>query len=96
MIQPTGDNVLLKMLKDEVSKGGIILPGNREIRINKGEVVAVGPGKWDNGKFIETTIKVGQQVIFHLYPSGAECEDNGQKYTILAERQVVGVITTGK
>lgn len=63
------DRVLIKRTKpEEMSKGGIHLPGNAQEKQSEGTVLAVGPGRLnDRGQFIETTLKVGDLVLFMKY-----------------------------
>lgn len=65
-ITPTQDRVAVRPAKVETkSKGGIVLPGNKNKKENTGIVVAVGPGKYDsNGKIIPVGVKEGDKVIF--------------------------------
>ena len=68
--QPLNDHILIKALKDnEVSKAGIILPDTIDKeKPEKGEVVAMGPGKLlDNGQRAPMSVKIGDNVIFKKY-----------------------------
>jgi chaperonin GroES len=68
--KPLNDHILIKPINtDEVSKAGIILPEtvNKE-KPEKGEVVAIGPGKLlENGERAPMSVKVGDKVIFKKY-----------------------------
>jgi chaperonin GroES len=95
VVSPTSDNVLVEPIADEKSKGGIFLVESKESRLigsGKGRVVAVGPGKVENGTFVETRVKAGATVYYHTYPSGVSVDVDGRKMTLIAERQVVGII----
>ena len=68
--QPLNDHILVKPIRsDEVSKAGIILPDTVDKeKPEKGEVVAVGPGKLlENGQRAFLSVKVGDKVIFKKY-----------------------------
>ena len=67
MLRPCGDRVIVKPdVEEERTAGGILLPDTAKERPQWGEVVAVGPGKWDESgaKRIPVDVKVGDKVIF--------------------------------
>lgn len=100
MIKALQDQVVIEPKKDEKSAGGIILttPQPKGVNSWEGTVVDVGPGKWESGKFVETTLKVGARVLYHTYPTGCDYEtsDRKKKYVIVSERQVVAVLDDAK
>ena len=68
-IQPLGDKVLIKELEAETTEktaGGIFIPDTvKEDRgSKKGEVLAVGPGKYDDGVLVPMEVKVGDTVLY--------------------------------
>ena len=72
MIKPLEDRVLLKMKDaEETTKSGIILSSGSQEKPQIAEVIAVGPGRIEDGKKIEMDIKVGDKVITSKY-SGTE------------------------
>lgn len=101
-ILATMDNVIVKRLEETMTESGLYVAKTEQkfLPSNQGIVVAVGPGKTlDNGTFLPTTLKVGQKVWFHLFPSGCEVQeahDPNETYIIIAERQCVGVVAKGK
>jgi chaperonin GroES len=92
-IQPLGDRVLVKPLSREtVTASGIVLPETAKEKPQKGEVLAVGPGKvMDNGKRVTPEVQVGQQVLFAKY-AGTEVKMDGQEYLILRDTDIMGVV----
>ena len=69
-IQPLGDRiVVLPAANDEkVSASGIIIPDTvGKEKPAKGKVVAVGPGRYDDGELVPMQVKVGQTVLFSKY-----------------------------
>lgn len=92
-IVPLFDKVLLKEVKAEnlKTKSGIILPesANPDKDTNKGEVVAVGPGRYDDGKLIPMHVKVGDVVI---YAWGDKMKIDGEEYTIVSESNISAII----
>jgi chaperonin GroES len=54
-------------------------------------VVAVGPGKHDDGKVIPMGVKAGDKILFGKY-SGTEIKLDGEEHLILREDDILGVI----
>ena len=92
MIKPLEDRVLLKMVEaEETTKSGIILASGSQEKPQIAEVVAVGPGRTEDGKKIEMSIKVGDKVITSKY-SGTEIKYEGQEYIIAKESDVLAIV----
>lgn len=94
-VQPTLDNVLIEPIIEDKSKGGIIIPPSVNDAMKpagRGVVLAIGPGKWEYGKFVGVTVPVGAEVYYHTYPSGVSVDAEGKRLQLIAERQVVGVV----
>ena len=90
---PLDDRVVIKQSEAEAkSTGGIILPDTAKEKPQRGRIVAVGPGKMlDNGKRSEMNVKKGDEVIYARY-IGSEVEIGREKYVILHESDILGVI----
>jgi len=90
--KPLGDRVLLKPIEEEEKKGGIIIPDTAKEKPQKGEVVAIGPGKKDDsGKLIEMNVKVGNKILYGKY-SGTEMKIEGADYLIVHEEDILGIV----
>ena len=92
-LAPLDDRVVIKQSEaEEKSAGGIILPDAAKEKPQKGKIIAVGPGKMlDNGKRGSMNVKKGEEVLYAKY-SGNEIEIDGEKYVILHEGDILGVI----
>jgi chaperonin GroES len=93
-LRPLSDRVVIKPLtEDEVTKAGIILPDTIEKeRPEKGEVIAIGPGKLlDNGSFAPMGVKVGDKVVFKKY-SPDEVKIDGKEHLLISESDIMAVI----
>jgi chaperonin GroES len=92
-VKPMEDRVLLKpMDAEQKTAGGIIIPDNAKEKPQKGEIIAVGPGKTnDKGQKIEMTLKKGDKVLYGKY-SGTEITVDGKEYLIVRESDVLAVI----
>jgi chaperonin GroES len=89
-LQPLADRVVVRPIeKEEVTKGGIVLPDTAKERPMEGEVIAAGPGKMtDEGKRIAMDVKVGDIVVYAKY-GGTEIKIDGKEYIILNESQIL-------
>jgi chaperonin GroES len=96
-VHPLHDRILVKRLEEEETKrGGIIIPDTAKEKPQQGEVVAVGPGRFDeNGKRIPMEVKRGDRILMGKY-SGTEVKIDGGEYVILREDDVLGVIQPQK
>jgi chaperonin GroES len=83
-LNPLDDRVVIKRLEaDEKTAGGIVLPDSAKEKPQKGEVMAVGPGKLlDSGKRAPVEVKPGDIVLFGKY-SGNEVELEGDELVIV-------------
>lgn len=92
-IRPLGDRVVVKVVKEEKTAGGLVLPDTAQEKPQTGEVVAVGPGKvQDNGQRQPMDVSVGEKVLFAKY-SGTEVKLEGETYLLLAEKDILGVVS---
>lgn len=89
-LEPLGDRVVVKPKpKEEVTKGGIVLPDTAKEKPQEGEVIAVGPGRLtDDGKRIAMDIKVGDIVIYAKY-GGTEIKEGDEELIILRESDIL-------
>jgi chaperonin GroES len=94
---PLDDRIVVKQSEaEEKTVGGIILPDTAKEKPQRGKIIAVGPGKMqDNGKRSEMSVKKGDEVIYTKY-MGNDIQIDGEKYVILHENDVLGVIEKQK
>src|SRR5215217_9560512 len=92
-LRPLSDRVIVKQSEAEnKTASGIVLPDMAKEKPTKGKVVAVGPGKLDdNGKPMEIGLRAGDTVYYGKY-SGTDVEVDGEKFVILRETDVLGVL----
>ena len=92
-VKPLGDRVLVRELKAEGEKivSGIIIPesANEDRGARKGEVVAVGPGKFDDGVLVPMGVKIGDNVLFQW---GDKLTIDGVEYEMVAESSILAII----
>jgi len=89
-MEPLGERVVIKPLpKEEVSKGGIVLPDTAKEKPQEGEIIAVGPGKLsEDGKRIAMEVKVGDRVVYSKY-AGTEFKLDDEEVIILRESDIL-------
>lgn len=91
-IRPLSDRVLIKRLEaEETTKSGILLSAAAKEKPQEAEVVAVGPGKVEDGREIKMEVKVGDIVLFSKY-SGNEIKYEGTEYIILKQDELLAII----
>jgi chaperonin GroES len=92
-IRPLSDRILVKRVeKDNVSKGGIIIPDTAKEKPMEATVVAVGNGKvMDNGETRPVAVSVGDTVLFSKY-AGTEVKIEGDEHLILREDDIIGIL----
>ncbi|MEE2657835.1 MAG: co-chaperone GroES [Candidatus Latescibacterota bacterium] len=94
-IQPLADRVLVKRLDDDGSEqkvGGIIIPDTAKEKPQEAQVVAVGPGRLEEGKRVSLEVKKGDKVLIGKY-SGTEVKLDGDEHLILREEEILAVIS---
>ena len=92
-LRPLSDRVIVKQSEAEnKTPSGIVLPDTAKEKPTKGKVVAVGPGKLDDkGKRMELNVRAGDTVYYGKY-SGTDIEVDGEKFVILRESDVLGIL----
>ncbi|CAN5341286.1 co-chaperone GroES [soil metagenome] len=91
--RPLHDRIVVKrIVAEEKTKGGIIIPDSAKEKPSEGLVIAVGPGGRDeSGKLLPIDIKTGDKVLFGKW-SGTEIKLDGEELLIMKESDVMGVL----
>ena len=91
-VTPLADRVVVKPLEEaEQMRGGLYIPDTAKEKPQQGEIVAVGPGKYEDGKLVPMTVKIGDRVLYGKY-SGTEVTIEGENVLILRESDVLAVL----
>lgn len=92
-VRPLDDRVVVEPLEaEEVTAGGIVLPGAAQEKPQRGTVLAVGPGKLlDSGERGELSVTVGDEVIYGKY-GGTDIEIDGSDVKILRESDILAKV----
>ena len=93
-LQPMGDRVVIKpAAREETTRSGIVLPDTSKEKPQRGEVIAVGPGRTtDDGQRIAMEVKVGDSILFAKY-AGTEFKLDDDELLILGERDILAVFS---
>ena len=93
-IKPLEDRIVVKPLDaEQTTASGLVIPDTAKEKPQEGEVLAVGPGRFDDEgeKRIPLDVKVGDTVLYSKY-GGTEVKYSGEEYLILSARDVLAVI----
>ena len=94
-LKPLGDNIIVKTAEAETqTKSGLILADSAKEKPQRGEVLAVGEGKFDDkGKRIPVDVKVGDTVIYSKY-GGTEIKLDGEEYLIVRAGDIYAIVAS--
>lgn len=92
-IKPLSDRVLVKPeAAEEKTSSGIIIPDTAKEKPQQGTIVAVGPGKVENGNKIDMSVNEGDTVLYGKY-AGTEITLDGEEYMIMRESDILGIVS---
>jgi chaperonin GroES len=90
---PLADRVVVRSLEgNEQTRGGLFIPDTAKEKPQEGEILAIGPGRFDEGKRVPMDLKVGDKVLFGKY-SGTEVVIDGEPLLILRESDVLATLS---
>src|SRR6266540_7503993 len=90
-VSPLADRVVIRALEEtEQMRGGLYIPDTAKEKPQQGEIVAVGPGRFEKGERVPMELKVGQKVLYGKY-SGTEVTIDDEEYLIIKESDVLAV-----
>src|SRR5687767_4950408 len=91
-VSPLADRVVIKALEEtEQMRGGLYIPDTAKEKPQQGEIVAVGPGRFEKDKRVPMDCKVGDKVLYGKY-SGTEVTLDSETLLILRESDVLAII----
>lgn len=91
-VRPLGDRILVEVLEaEEKTRGGIVLPQSAQEKPQQGKVVAVGSGKYIDGKLLPLDVKKGDVILYGKY-SGTELKLDEKTLLMLKEEDVLGIV----
>mgnify|MGYP003334552906 FL=1 len=91
-LKPLEDRIVVQALAaEQTTASGLVIPDTAKEKPQEGKVVAVGPGRFENGTRLPLDVQVGDVVIFSKY-GGTEVKYNGEEFLILSARDVLAVV----
>ena len=91
-VSPLADRVVIRALEEtEQMRGGLYIPDTAKEKPQQGEIVAVGPGRFEKEKRVPMDVKVGDRVLYGKY-SGTEVTLDGEQLLILKESDILAVV----
>ncbi|MHB1863724.1 MAG: co-chaperone GroES [Gemmatimonadaceae bacterium] len=91
-VSPLADRVVIKPMEEaEQMRGGLYIPDTAKEKPQQGEIIAVGPGRYEKDKRVPMEVKVGDKVLYGKY-SGTEVTVDGEPVLILRESDVLAVV----
>ena len=91
-IKPLEDRILVKAIDaEQTTASGLVIPDTAKEKPQEGEVLAVGPGRFEDGQRLPLDIKVGDKVIYSKY-GGTEVKYAGKEYLLLSARDVLAKV----
>lgn len=91
-IKPLGDRVVVQpAAAEEKTESGLYIPDTAKEKPQKGTVVAIGPGRVENGTRIDMSVKEGDSVLYGKY-AGTEVTLDGDEFLIMRESDIFGVV----
>jgi len=95
-LKPLGDRLIVRAIEEEeTTASGLVLPDTARERPQKGRVIAVGDGKWDEDgeKRVPLDVSEGDEVLYSRY-GGTEIKVDGEDLLVLRESDVLAKVTS--
>ncbi|MEI6663123.1 MAG: co-chaperone GroES [Actinomycetes bacterium] len=91
-LKPLGDRLILRAIdEEETTASGIVLPDTAKEKPQKGEVLAVGDGRIEDGSRVPLDVKAGDEVLYSKY-GGTEIKVDGEDLLVLRESDVLAIV----
>jgi chaperonin GroES len=91
-IKPLEDRIVIQVLEaEQTTASGIVIPDTAKEKPQEGRVLAVGPGRYEDGNRVPLDVNVGDKVLFSKY-GGTEVKLAGQEYLVLSARDVLAIV----
>ena len=91
-IKPLEDRIVIKQLEaEQTTASGLVIPDTAKEKPQEGTVVAVGPGRFEDGQRIPLDVKVGDVVLYSKY-GGTEVKYNNEEFLVLSARDILAIV----
>ena len=92
-IKPLEDRIAIRQVEaEQTTASGLVIPDTAKEKPQEGEVVAVGPGRFEDGKRVPMDVSTGDKVLYSKY-GGTEVKIGGEEYLVLSARDVLAIVT---
>jgi chaperonin GroES len=91
-LKPLEDRIVVKPSEgEETTSSGLVIPDTAKEKPQEGTVMAVGPGRFEDGARVPLDVSVGDKVIYSKY-GGTEVKVSGDEYLVLSARDVLAIV----
>jgi chaperonin GroES len=91
-LEPLDDRIVVKPSEEEeTTVSGIVIPDTAKEKPQEGEVVAVGPGRFEDGARVPMDVNVGDRVLYSKY-GGTEVKIEGEEHLVLSARDILAIV----
>ena len=91
-IKPLGDRVIIEVQEEDLQKeGSLFIPDTAKEKPQQGKVIAVGKGRFEDGKWVPLDVKIDDTILYGKY-SGTEIKYHGKEYLIVRESDILAII----
>ena len=95
-LKPLEDRIVVKAIDaDQTTASGLVIPDTAKEKPQEGKVLAVGPGRFEDGARVPLDVSVGDIVIYSKY-GGTEVKYGGEDLLVLSARDVLAVVDNKK
>jgi chaperonin GroES len=92
-LKPLEDRIVVKANEgDETTASGLVIPDTAKEKPQEGTVMAIGPGRFEDGARVPLDVAVGDTVIYSKY-GGTEVKVDGEEYLVLSARDVLATLS---
>ena len=92
-IKPLEDKILVQANEAETTTAsGLVIPDTAKEKPQEGTVLAVGPGRFEDGARVPLDVKVGDKVLYAKY-AGTEFKLDGEDLLIVSQKDILAVVT---
>ena len=91
-LKPLEDRIVVQASEgDQTTASGLVIPDTAKEKPQEGKVVAVGPGRFEDGARVPLDVTVGDKVLYSKY-GGTEVKVSGTEYLVLSARDVLAIV----
>ena len=95
-IKPLEDRIVVQALEAETTTAsGLVIPDTAKEKPQEGTVLAVGPGRFEDGNRVPLDVKVGDRVLYSKY-GGTEVKIDGDELLVIRESDLLAIVANGK